>query len=397
MSKAYPDARGRFGEFGGKFVPETLMVALEELEEAFHEAMQDENFLNTYHHMLREYAGRPTPFTYAKQITEELGGAHIYLKREDLVHTGAHKLNNAIGQALLAKRMGKTKIVAETGAGQHGVATATICAKLGLECLVFMGEEDMRRQRLNVFRMELLGAQVVPATTGSKTLKDATNEAIRYWVANVEDTFYLIGSVVGPHPYPRIVRDFQCVIGEETKTQAKETFGRLPDVAVACVGGGSNAIGMFYPMLEDDVKMYGAEAAGKGISTSKHAATITKGTKGVIHGSLTYLIQDENGQIIEPYSISAGLDYPGIGPEHAHLANTGRVTYLPISDDEAIEALTLLTKREGILPALESAHALALAFKQAKSLEKDNVIVVSLSGRGDKDVHSIKDYLEKRL
>ncbi|SDH40989.1 tryptophan synthase subunit beta [Alteribacillus bidgolensis] len=395
MSKVYPDNNGRFGSFGGKFVPETLMYALEELEKSLTEAWEDSTFVEEYKHTLAEYAGRPTPLTYAERLTQKLGGAKIYLKREDLLHTGAHKLNNAVGQALLAKRMGKSKIVAETGAGQHGVATATVCARLGLECKVFMGEEDMRRQELNVFRMELLGAEVVPAVSGSKTLKDATNEAIRYWVANVEDTFYLIGSVVGPHPYPKMVRDFQRIIGDETKEQLQDKEGTLPDAAAACVGGGSNAIGMFYPFLEDEVELFGAEAAGKGISTKKHAATITKGTKGVIHGSLTYLIQDENGQIIEPYSISAGLDYPGIGPEHAYLAESGRVAYEGVTDKEALEALSLLTRAEGILPAIESAHALHLAFKKAKEMKEGQTIVICLSGRGDKDVNSIKEAMEK--
>ncbi|WP_240375584.1 tryptophan synthase subunit beta [Bacillus piscicola] len=395
MISAYPDKNGRFGTFGGQFVPETLMYALEELEQSFQEAWNDRDFMDEYTHTLAEYAGRPTPLTFAERMTEKLGGAKIYLKREDLLHTGAHKLNNAVGQALLAKRMGKTKIVAETGAGQHGVAAATVCARLGLECKVFMGEEDMRRQALNVFRMELLGAEVVPAVSGSKTLKDATNEAIRYWVANVEDTFYLIGSVVGPHPYPRIVRDFQRVIGDETKRQFQEKEATLPDAAVACVGGGSNAMGMFYPLLEDDVKLYGAEAAGKGLATDKHAATITKGTKGVIHGSLTYLIQDEHGQITEPYSISAGLDYPGIGPEHAYLSESGRVDYEGVTDQEALAALSVLTRTEGILPAIESAHALHLAFEKAKTMKKSESIVICLSGRGDKDVNSIKEAMEK--
>ncbi|WP_252313356.1 tryptophan synthase subunit beta [Sinobaca sp. H24] len=395
MSKVYPDDKGRYGAFGGKFVPETLMYALEELEKAFEEAWNDEAFMNEYHHTLEEFAGRPTPLTYAERLTEKLGGAKIYLKREDLLHTGAHKLNNAVGQALLAKRMGKKKIVAETGAGQHGVATATVCARMGLECKVFMGEEDMRRQSLNVFRMELLGAEVVPALSGSKTLKDATNEAIRYWVSNVEDTFYLIGSVVGPHPYPKVVRNFQRIIGDETKQQLQEVEQSLPDAAVACVGGGSNAIGMFYPFLEDGVKLYGAEAAGMGVETSQHAATISKGTKGVIHGSLTYLIQDENGQIIEPYSISAGLDYPGIGPEHSHLAESGRVHYEAVTDDEAMEALKELTRTEGIFPAIETAHALHLAFAQAKKMSKDQILVICASGRGDKDVNTIKESLEQ--
>ncbi|WP_252311805.1 tryptophan synthase subunit beta [Sinobaca sp. H24] len=397
MSKVYPDDKGRYGAFGGKFVPETLMFALEELEQAFEKAWNDEAFMNDYHHTLEEFAGRPTPLTYAERLTEKLGGAKIYLKREDLLHTGAHKLNNAVGQALLAKRMGKKKIVAETGAGQHGVATATVCARMGLECKVFMGEEDMRRQSLNVFRMELLGAEVVPALSGSKTLKDATNEAIRYWVSNVEDTFYLIGSVVGPHPYPKVVRNFQRIIGDETKQQLQDIEQSLPDAAVACVGGGSNAIGMFYPFLEDEVELYGAEAAGMGVETSQHAATISKGTKGVIHGSLTYLIQDENGQIIEPYSISAGLDYPGIGPEHSHLAESGRVQYEAVTDDEAMEALKELTRTEGIFPAIETAHALHLAFAQAKKMSKDQILVICASGRGDKDVNTIKESLEREV
>lgn len=384
-----PDERGRFGTFGGKYVPETLMNAITELEIALDEAMNDNEFIEEYKFHLREYAGRPTALTYAKNITEKLGGAKIYLKREDLVHTGAHKLNNAIGQALLAKRMGKKKIVAETGAGQHGVASATIAARFGLECKVFMGEEDMERQALNVFRMELLGAEVIPATSGSKTLKDATNEAIRYWVANANDTFYLIGSVVGPHPYPKMVRDFQRIIGDEAKKQLLEIEGRLPDEIVACVGGGSNAIGIFYPFLDDDVELTGAEAAGKGITTNEHAASITKGTKGVLHGSLTYLLQDEAGQIIEPYSISAGLDYPGVGPEHAYLASIGRVKYEAVTDREALDALKLLSETEGIIPAIESAHALAKAFEHASNRSKDEIVLVSLSGRGDKDVHTL--------
>ncbi|WP_216829241.1 tryptophan synthase subunit beta [Alkalihalobacterium elongatum] len=389
MITNYPDKRGRFGPFGGKFVPETLMNAIEDLEKALDEALQNPAFFEEYHHHLQEYAGRQTPLTYAENISKELGGAKVYLKREDLLHTGAHKLNNAMGQALLAKRMGKKKIVAETGAGQHGVATATIAARFGLECKVFMGEEDIERQKLNVFRMELLGAEVIPATSGSKTLKDATNEAIRYWVGNAEDTFYLIGSVVGPHPYPKMVREFQRIIGDEAKKQMLEVEGRLPDEIVACVGGGSNAIGMFYPFLNDEVKLIGVEAAGKGVATNQHAATITKGTKGVIHGSLTYLLQDENGQIIEPYSISAGLDYPGVGPEHAYLASIERASYEAVTDEEALEALKKLSVSEGIIPAIESAHALAKAFERAKHLTSDQVILVCLSGRGDKDVHTL--------
>lgn len=390
MHDVWPDQNGRYGQFGGRYVPETLMHALEELEAAYRSARADETFMRTYKKTLADYAGRPTPLTYAARLSEQVGGADIYLKREDLNHTGAHKINNAIGQALLAKRMGKTKIVAETGAGQHGVAAATVAAYLGLSCKVFMGEKDMDRQQLNVFRMEQLGAEVVRVSSGSKTLKDATNEALRYWVAHVDDTFYLIGSAVGPHPYPMIVRDFQRIIGDEVKEQ----FGRLPDALVACVGGGSNAIGLFYPFLEDDVLLYGAEAAGKGIETADHAATLAKGRKGVLHGSLTYLLQDNDGQIMEPYSISAGLDYPGIGPEHAFLAETGRAVYEPVTDEEALAAVRLLCRLEGILPALESAHAVALAIKKAKALGPGRSIVVNLSGRGDKDIETIRRYMK---
>ncbi|WP_152446528.1 tryptophan synthase subunit beta [Bacillus sp. THAF10] len=389
-----PDSFGRFGEFGGKYVPETLMVPLEELEEGLKEALEDPAFLEDYHYYLREYSGRPTALTYAEKLTSYLGGAKIYLKREDLNHTGAHKINNAIGQALLAKRLGKKKIIAETGAGQHGVAAATVAAKFGLECKVFMGEEDIERQALNVFRMKLLGAEVIPATSGNKTLKDATNEAIRYWVQHCEDHFYMIGSVVGPHPYPFMVREFQRVIGEESKKQILEKEGKLPDKIVACVGGGSNAIGMFAPFIHDDVLLIGVEAAGKGIDTPLHAATLTKGTKGVIHGSMTYLIQDEHGQIVEPYSISAGLDYPGIGPEHAYLKESNRVHYESVTDSEALDALHLLAKEEGIIPAIESAHALATAFKEARKMEKQESILICLSGRGDKDVHTLMKEME---
>jgi tryptophan synthase beta chain len=389
MTTTHPDNRGRFGEFGGKYVPETLMSVIEELEEALEEVSADESFAREYLSHLQEYAGRPTALSYAENLTSSLGGAKIYLKREDLLHTGAHKLNNAMGQALLAKKMGKTKIVAETGAGQHGVASATIAARFGLECKVFMGAEDMERQALNVFRMELLGAEVIPATSGSQTLKDATNEAIRYWVANAEDTFYLIGSVVGPHPYPKMVRDFQRIIGDESKKQFLEREQQLPKEIIACVGGGSNAIGMFYPFLEDDVTLIGVEAAGLGVNTNQHAATITHGRKGVIHGSLTYLLQDEAGQITEPYSISAGLDYPGVGPEHAFLASNGRVKYEAVTDQQALDALKLLSEQEGIIPAIESAHALAKAVERAKELTPDDAILVCLSGRGDKDVHTL--------
>lgn len=388
-----PDQLGRYGEFGGKYVPETLMYALEELEGALDEALKDETFIAAYHEKLKNYSGRPTALTKADRLTHEWGGPSIYLKREDLNHTGAHKINNAIGQALLAMRMGKKKLVAETGAGQHGVATATVAAHFGLECKVFMGEKDIERQALNVFRMKLLGAEVVSVDSGSKTLKDATNEAIRYWVTNVEDTFYLIGSVVGPHPYPRMVRDFQRVIGDEARQQFLDRTQTLPDAVVACVGGGSNAMGIFTAFLEDKVKLYGAEAGGLGINTDQHAATLAKGRLGVIHGSLTYLLQNETGQITEPYSISAGLDYPGIGPEHAYLAKNKRVTYDNITDKEAMEALKELCEIEGILPAIESAHALAYAKKLAKKMNQNESILVCLSGRGDKDVHSIMNYL----
>ncbi|GLH65193.1 MULTISPECIES: tryptophan synthase subunit beta [Bacillaceae] len=384
-----PNENGRFGDFGGKFVPETLMRPLEEIEEELAKALADEEFKAEYVRILQEYSGRPTPLTFASNLTKKLNGAKIYLKREDLNHTGAHKINNAIGQALLAKRMGKKKIIAETGAGQHGVAAATVAAHFGMECIVFMGEEDIKRQELNVFRMKLLGAKVVPAYSGNRTLKDATNEAIRYWVQHCDDHFYMIGSVVGPHPYPKMVREFQRIIGDEAKQQFLEREGKLPDVIVACVGGGSNAIGMFYPFLEDNVTLVGVEAAGKGIDTPHHAATITKGTKGVIHGSLTYLLQDEHGQIIEPYSISAGLDYPGVGPEHAYLASIGRVRYESVTDEEAIWAFQLLSREEGIIPAIESAHALAKAVQLAKTLRSDQTVLVCLSGRGDKDVQTM--------
>ncbi|ARV43711.1 tryptophan synthase subunit beta [Bacillus inaquosorum] len=393
----YPNEIGRYGDFGGKFVPETLMQPLEEIETAFKEIKDDPAFRDEYYKLLNDYSGRPTALTYADRVTEYLGGAKIYLKREDLNHTGSHKINNALGQALLAKKMGKTKIIAETGAGQHGVAAATVAAKFGFSCTVFMGEEDVARQSLNVFRMKLLGAEVVPVTSGNGTLKDATNEAIRYWVQHCEDHFYMIGSVVGPHPYPQVVREFQKMIGEEAKNQLKRFEGALPDKVVACVGGGSNAMGMFQAFLDEDVELIGAEAAGKGIDTPLHAATISKGTVGVIHGSLTYLIQDEFGQIIEPYSISAGLDYPGIGPEHAYLHKSGRVIYDSITDEEAVDALKLLSEKEGILPAIESAHALAKAFKLAKEMDRDQMILVCLSGRGDKDVNTLMNVLEEEV
>ncbi|MCD8511444.1 MAG: tryptophan synthase subunit beta [Bacillus sp. (in: Bacteria)] len=388
-----PDHLGRFGIFGGRYVPETLMQALEELEKALKAALKDDSFFSQLHEEWEKYSGRPTPITKADRLTESLGGASIYLKREDLNHTGAHKINNAIAQAILAKRMGKKNIIAETGAGQHGVAAATVAARYGLHCKVFMGEEDMKRQELNVFRMRLLGAEVIKVTSGGKTLKDATNEAIRHWVTHVNDTFYMIGSAVGPHPYPMMVREFQSVIGRESKEQFLNETGGLPTEVIACVGGGSNAIGMFYPFIEEDVKLTGVEAAGKGIDTEEHAATLSKGVKGVLHGSLSYLLQDEAGNIIEPYSISAGLDYPGIGPEHAYLRDINRVTYKAVTDTEALEALQKLSQLEGILPAIESAHALAYGMEQAKKMDKSESILVCLSGRGDKDVHTIQSVL----
>ncbi|MRX70992.1 tryptophan synthase subunit beta [Bacillus lacus] len=389
MKLQYPDERGRYGDFGGKFVPETLMQPLKEIEDAFRASREDPAFQIEYLNMLKEYSGRPTALTAADNLSKKLGGARIILKREDLNHTGAHKINNAIGQALLAKRMGKTQIIAETGAGQHGVAAATVAAKFGMKCKVFMGEEDIARQQLNVFRMELLGAEVVPVSSGSRTLKDATNEAIRYWVQHCSDHFYMIGSVVGPHPYPYIVKEFQRIIGDEAREQFLKIYDSLPDRIVACVGGGSNAIGMFTAFLEDDSEIFGVEAGGLGVETDKHAATITKGTKGVIHGSLTYLLQDEYGQIIEPYSISAGLDYPGVGPEHAYLSSINRVQYVSVTDDEALAALRLLAETEGILAAIESAHALAKAFQLSQQMDSSQTVLVCLSGRGDKDVHTL--------
>lgn len=386
---------GFFGKYGGQFVPETLMKAVKELEEAYETAKQDPEFIREYHHYLKEYVGREQPLTFAKRLTEAWGGPKIYLKREDLNHTGAHKINNAIGQALLAMRMGKRKIVAETGAGQHGVATATVCALFDLECVIFMGEEDIKRQQLNVFRMKLLGARVESVTKGSSTLKDAVNEALRYWVTNVEDTHYLIGSALGPHPFPVMVRDFQSVIGNETKRQILEHEGRLPDVILACIGGGSNAIGMFYPFLKDEsVKLIGVEAAGEGVDTEKHAATMTKGTEGVLHGAFMKLLQDDAGQVQEAHSISAGLDYPGVGPEHAHLADIGRVEYVPVTDDEALKAVVTFSRLEGIIPALESAHAIAEAEKRAKEMNADELLVICVSGRGDKDMATYAEKLE---
>ncbi len=386
-----PDEKGRYGQFGGRFVPETLMTAVLELEKEYNKAVVDPEFAEQMDYYLKQYIGRETPLYFAENLTDRIGGAKIYLKREDLNHTGAHKINNTIGQALLTLRMGKKKVVAETGAGQHGVATATVCALLGLECIVFMGEEDIRRQQLNVFRMELLGAEVRSVSQGNGTLKDAVNEALRYWVANVEDTHYILGSVVGPHPFPQIVRDFQSVIGKETKKQILEQEGKLPDAVVACVGGGSNAMGMFYPFVEDkEVKIYGVEAAGSGIETGKHSATLTDGKAGVLHGTLTYLLQDEAGQIQGAHSISAGLDYPGVGPEHAYLKDSGRVTYTSATDKEALEAFQLLSKTEGIIPALESSHAVAYAIKLAKGMGQEEALVICLSGRGDKDVETVR-------
>lgn len=390
-----PDATGKYGEFGGKFVPELLMPALIELEKLYEEAIQDPEFIEELNKYLAEYVGRETPLYLAENLTKKLKGAQIYLKREDLNHTGAHKINNTVGQALLTKRMGKKKVVAETGAGQHGVATATVCALLDLECVVFMGEEDIKRQRLNVFRMELLGAEVRSVSHGSGTLKDAVNEALRYWVSNVDDTHYVLGSVVGPHPFPKIVRDFQSVIGNETKEQFKQKTGKLPNAVIACVGGGSNAMGMFYPFIqEESVTMYGVEAGGQGLETSKHAATLTSGSVGILHGTMTHLLQDAHGQIEEAFSISAGLDYPGVGPEHSHLHETKRVIYDSITDKEALDAFQFLSKTEGIIPALESAHAIAYAMKIAPKMSADESIVVCLSGRGDKDVEQVKSALE---
>jgi tryptophan synthase beta chain len=387
---AVPDVDGRFGPYGGKYVAETLMFALAELEQVYRKLSADPEFQRELDDDLAHYVGRPSPLYEAKRWSDQVGGARIYLKREDLNHTGAHKVNNTVGQALLAKHMGKPRVIAETGAGQHGVATATIAARLGLECQVFMGEEDVRRQALNVYRMKLLGAQVVPVTSGSRTLKDAMNEAMRDWVTNVDDTFYIIGTVAGPHPYPMLVRDFQCVIGREARLQTLAQAGKLPDALVACVGGGSNAIGLFHPFLRDDsVKMYGVEAGGHGIASNQHAAPLTAGTPGVLHGNRTYLMQDVDGQIMHTHSVSAGLDYPGVGPEHSWLKDIGRVNYVVADDDEALRAFHTLTRVEGIMPALESSHALAYAEKLAATMTPDQVIVVNLSGRGDKDIHTV--------
>ncbi len=389
-----PDKRGYFGVHGGRFVPETLVPALDELATAYAEAMADETFRAELETLFRDYVGRETPLTFAERLTEHCGGAQVYLKREDLAHTGAHKINNALGQALLAQRMGKRRIVAETGAGQHGVATAAVCAKLGLECIVYMGEEDIRRQALNVFRMKLMGTEVRPVASGARTLKDAINEAIRDWVSNVETTHYLLGSVVGPAPYPEMVRDFQLVIGRETRRQVLERLGRLPDYVVACVGGGSNAIGMFYPFIDDEeVKLVGVEAGGKGLATGQHAAPLAAGTVGVLHGARSYLLQDEHGQILGTHSVSAGLDYPGVGPEHCYLKDIGRATYVAVDDIEALEGFKLLCRTEGITPALESAHAVAHTAALARTCSREVVIVVNVSGRGDKDMDIVVDAL----
>jgi len=395
--KKYP-IKGKYGKYGGQFIPETLMAAVKELEEAYEEAKKDPEFQRQLNYHLSEYAGRPTPLYYAENLTKSLGGAKIYLKREDLAHGGAHKINNTLGQALLARRMGKSRVIAETGAGQHGVATAIACAALGLKAEIYMGAEDMERQRLNVFRMKLLGAEVHRVDSGSKTLKDAINEALRDWVTNVQDTYYLTGSVVGPHPYPMIVRNFQSVIGRELKEQILQKEGRLPDILVACVGGGSNAIGTFYPFLDDtDVKLYGVEAAGEGLNSVRHAASICGGSEGVFHGMLTYILQDENGQILTTHSISAGLDYSGVGPEHSFLKNIGRARYVAVTDEEAVDAFLELSKKEGIIPALEPSHAIAYAMKLAKTLDRDKIIVVTLSGRGDKDVEVVAKYLGAKI
>jgi tryptophan synthase beta chain len=393
-----PNERGYFGSFGGRFVPETLMYALEELEEEYQKVKEDPSFWQEFEYYLREFAGRPTPLYFAKNLTEYAGGAKIYIKREDLLHTGAHKINNTLGQALLAKRMGKNRIIAETGAGQHGVATATACALLGLECVVYMGEEDAQRQRLNVFRMKLLGAEVRVVKSGSRTLKDAINEALRDWVANVETTHYIIGSVVGPHPFPMMVRDFQSVIGKEAKGQILEREGKLPKAVVACVGGGSNAMGIFYPFVEDEgVRLVGVEAGGLGLETGKHSASISAGQVGILHGMKSFFLQDEEGQILTTHSISAGLDYPGVGPEHAYLFEIGRAEYVYATDQEALEGFKLLSRLEGIIPALEPAHAVLKVVEIASKLSKDDVVIFNLSGRGDKDMETVMKHLGGRV
>jgi tryptophan synthase beta chain len=396
--RAGPDDRGHFGAYGGRYVAETLMPLVLELEQAYEEAKNDPAFHTELNGLLRHYVGRPSALYFAERLTEHLGGAKIYLKREDLNHTGAHKINNCLGQILLARRMGKTRIIAETGAGQHGVATATVAARFGLPCVVYMGAVDIERQKPNVFRMHLLGAEVRSVTSGSRTLKDAMNEALRDWVANVHDTFYIIGSAAGPHPYPELVRDFQCVIGNETRLQIREAEGRLPDLVVACVGGGSNAIGLFHPFLDDrDVEIHGVEAAGEGAETAHHAATLSKGAPGVLHGARSYLLQNGDGQVLEAHSISAGLDYPGVGPEHSWLKDQGRAKYFSATDKDALEAFQLLSKLEGIIPALEPSHALAHVMRIAPKMAKEQIIVVGLSGRGDKDVFTVADALGAKI
>lgn len=390
-----PDKRGHFGQFGGRFVPETLMPALLELEEAYNRIRRDPEFKRELQGLLHDYVGRPSPLYFAAHLTEALGGPKIYLKREDLNHTGAHKINNTLGQGLLARRMGKKRVIAETGAGQHGVATATVAALLGMECDIYMGTEDIRRQRLNVIRMQLLGAQVIPVESGSCTLKDAMNEAIRDWVTNVRHTHYVIGSVAGPHPYPRLVRDFQAVIGREAKVQMRQAEGRLPDTLVACVGGGSNAMGLFYPFLKDPVRFIGVEAAGHGVDSGKHSATLVAGTVGVLHGACSYLLQDPWGNIREAHSLAPGLDYPGVGPEHAYFKDTGRAQYVAINDAEALEGFKILARTEGILPALESAHAVAYVQKYAQKFKRGELVIINLSGRGDKDVEAVSEILER--
>jgi len=392
-----PDQQGRFGRFGGRFVPETLMFALDQLTEAYEKAIADPEFHQQLEYLYRHYVGRPSPLYFAERLSRLCGGAKIFLKREDLNHTGAHKINNALGQALLTIRMGKRRVIAETGAGQHGVATATACARFGLECVVYMGEEDIRRQRPNVFSMRLLGGTIIPVTSGSKTLRDAINEALRDWMSSVETTHYCLGSVTGPHPFPRIVRDFQSIIGRETRAQCLEQIGRLPDWIVACVGGGSNAAGMFYPFIEDDVALLGVEAGGRSPQLGDHAATLSYGQPGVLHGTFSYVLQDEDGQTANVHSISAGLDYPGVGPEHSYWKETGRVTYTSVTDQQALEAFQTLARYEGILPALESAHALAKAMELARSLPPEKVIIVCLSGRGDKDTQEVARLLGQQF
>lgn len=397
MQYNQPDQNGKFGQFGGRYVAETLMPAVLELEKAYLEAKNDPDFQAEFAHHLKYFVGRPSPLYFAENLTDRCGGAKIYFKRDELNHTGSHKINNCIGQILLAKKLGKKRIIAETGAGQHGVATATVCALFGMECVVYMGAKDIERQAPNVFRMKLLGAEVKSVETGSKSLKNAINEAMRDWIANAKDTYYLLGTVTGPHPYPMMVRDFHSVIGHETKQQILEEEGKLPDALVACIGGGSNSIGLFHPFIDDNVKMYGVEAAGKGLDTEEHSSSIAKGSIAVLHGNKTYFMQDDDGQINDAHSISAGLDYPGIGPEHAHLHDTGRIEYVSATDDEALETFQLVCKTQGIIPALESSHGIAFACKLAKTMTKDQIIIVNLSGRGDKDINTVAKHLNFKL